>query len=82
MLELFLRWADEHVPHEESMVSTGADDSDIDAISLIPSCVAIYDVNAIASIEIVDSTFSVDFPCLSGVKVSQVRKHVIGGSQG
>lgn len=46
------------------MVGTGADDADIDPIPLIPTGVAINDIDPRPSIEIVDSAFSVDFPYL------------------
>lgn len=79
MFELFSRWSNEHIPHEESMIGTSTDDSDIDAIALVPSGIAIHNVYAVASIEIIDRTFSVDFPCLSSKKSEEVRKHVIEG---
>lgn len=64
MLELFLRWADEHVAHEESMISTGADDPNVDPVSFIPTGEAIDDINSVPGIQIVDRAFSVDFPHL------------------
>lgn len=65
MLELLLRWADEHVAHEKSMISTGADDANIDPVSFIPTSEAIDDINSVPGIQIVDGAFSVDFPHLS-----------------
>ena len=79
MLELFSRGPDEHVPHKQRMIGTSTDDSNIDAVSFVPPCIAIHDVDTIASIEIIDRTFSVDFPCLSSKKSEEVRKHVIEG---
>ena len=46
------------------MISPGADDSNIDAVSLIPSCKAIYNIDSIPGVQIVDSAFSIDFPDL------------------
>jgi len=72
------RWSNEHVPHEQSMVGSSTDDAYADAVTLIPPSVAINNVDAISSIEIVDSTFSVDFPHLEECRVStEVQIHVI-----
>jgi hypothetical protein len=46
------------------MVGTGADNTDIDAVALVPAGKAIDDVDTIASVEIVDSTLAVDSPDL------------------
>ena len=48
--ELFSRWPDEHVTHEESMVGSGTDDSNVDAVPLIPSSKAIDDIDTIPCI--------------------------------
>lgn len=48
------------------MVGSGADDADIDAVSLIPSCEAVDDVDAIPCVQVVDGALSVDFPDLPG----------------
>lgn len=74
MLKLFPLRADEHVAHEQSMVSAGADDTDVDAVTFIPSCVSIDNVDAISGVEVINGTLSVDSPDLqmgkSGEKVS------------
>lgn len=64
MLKLFPRRANEHVPHEEGMVGSGADDPDIDTVTLVPSCEAIDNIDTIPGIQVVDCAFSVDFPDL------------------
>jgi len=46
------------------MVGTGADDSNIDPVSLIPASEAIDNVDSIPGVEIVDGAFSVDSPDL------------------
>ena len=46
------------------MVSSGADNADADAIPLIPTGIAIDDIDAVSGVEVVDSAFSVDFPDL------------------
>lgn len=46
------------------MVSSRAHNADVDAVALIPSCEAIDDIDAIAGVEVVDGTFTVDFPDL------------------
>jgi hypothetical protein len=64
-LQLLASRSDKHVSHEKSMVCTSADDSDIDSVPLVPSCISINDVDSIPCVEVVDGTFSVDFPDLS-----------------
>lgn len=63
-LEFLGRGADKHVAHEESMVGTGADNADIDAVAFIPSSEAVDNVDAISGVEVVDGAFSVDSPHL------------------
>jgi hypothetical protein len=46
------------------MVGTSADDTDVDAVALVPAGKAINDVDTIPSVEIVDCTLSVDSPDL------------------
>jgi hypothetical protein len=59
-----MAWADKHVPHEESMVSTSADDSNVYPIALVPSCETVDDVNAITGVEVVNGTLTVNSPDL------------------
>ena len=65
MGKLFPFRANEHIPHEKGMVSAGADDSNIDSISLIPAGKTIDDIDAISRIQIVNSPFAVDSPDLN-----------------
>ena len=37
------------------MVGTSANDSNIDPVALVPACVAINDIDAVAGVEVVDS---------------------------
>lgn len=75
VLELFAGRADQHVAHEESMVGTRADDTDLDAVLLVPAGVAIDDVDAVAGVEVIDSTFAVDFPDLGkGLMLAEARR--------
>jgi len=67
VLELLTRGADEHVAHEEGMVSTRADDADLDTVLLVPAGIAVDDVDAIAGVEVVDGALAVDLPDLLGV---------------
>lgn len=61
----FLRLGpDEHVPHEQGMVGTSADNADSDPITLVPTSKAINDVDSVSSIQIIDGTFAVDPPNL------------------
>lgn len=64
VLELLTGRADEHVAHEESMVGAGADNTDTDAVLLVPAGVTVDDVDAIPGVEVVDSTLTVDLPDL------------------
>lgn len=67
VLELLLGRADKHVPHEEGMVGTSADNTDADAVSLIPAGETINDIDTVAGVEVVDSTLTVDTPDLLSV---------------
>jgi hypothetical protein len=46
------------------MIGTGADNSDTDAVPLVPAGVAIDDIDAVSGVEVVNSSFSVDLPDL------------------
>jgi hypothetical protein len=46
------------------MISTGADDSNADAVPLIPAGEAIDNVDTVSGIEVVNSSFPVDLPDL------------------
>ena len=63
-LQLFSRWSDEHVPHEQSMVGARTNDTHVDSVFLVPSCIAINNIYSAPGVEVVDSTFTVDFPYL------------------
>lgn len=66
VLELLARRADQHVVHEEGVVGTSANDSDLDAVLWLPAGKAVKDVNVLAGVEVVDGTLTVD---LKGVLV-------------
>jgi hypothetical protein len=46
------------------VIGTGADDSNADAVPLIPAGEAIDNVDTVPGIEVVNSSFSVDLPDL------------------
>ena len=46
------------------MVGSSTDDSNVDSVSLVPASISVDNINAISCIEIIDSSFSVDFPDL------------------
>jgi hypothetical protein len=48
------------------MVGTGTDNTNADAVALVPAGVTIDNIDAVASVEIVDSTLTVDAPNLIG----------------
>ncbi len=64
MLQLFPRWPDEHVAHEERMIGSSTDNSHTDPVSLIPTGISVNDIDSVAGIQIVDRAFSVDPPDL------------------
>jgi len=64
VLKLLWPGPDKHVPHEESMVGTSANNTDVDPVAFIPSCKSINDVNAATGVQVIDGTFSVDSPNL------------------
>ena len=64
VFELFSRWSNEHVPHEQGMVCARADDANIDSESLVPAGVAIDDIYSISCVQVVDSALTVDAPYL------------------
>lgn len=64
ILQLFPCRANEHVAHEQGMVGPRRDDSNIDPVTLIPTSKAIDDIDAVSGVEVVDRTFTIDFPDL------------------
>lgn len=69
VLKLFPRRADQHVAHEESMVGTSADDADAYPVALIPAGETVDNVDAVAGVEVVDGTLTVDAPDLVAMSV-------------
>lgn len=55
------------------MVSSGANHTHIDAVPLIPAGVAIYNVDSISSVEIVDGTLPIYFPDLYTPSAANTR---------
>lgn len=64
VLQLLAAGPDEHVAHEESMVGTSADNTDVDAVALVPAGETIDNVDTVAGVEVVNSTLAVDTPDL------------------
>jgi hypothetical protein len=64
VLQLLTAGPDEHVAHEESMVGTRADNTNVDAVALVPAGETIDNIDTVASVEVVDSTLAVDTPDL------------------
>jgi len=64
VFQLLTAGPDEHVAHEESMVGTSADNTDVDAVALVPASEAIDNIDAVTGVEVVDSTLAVDTPHL------------------
>ena len=70
MFQFFSFRSNEHVPHEQCMVGSRAHDPDVDPVALIPTSESIDDVNAISGVQVIDCSFSVDFPDLLHVRIS------------
>jgi hypothetical protein len=70
VLQLFPRRANEHVAHEQGMVGSRRDDSNVDPVTLIPTSKAIDDIDAVSGVEVVYRTFTIDFPYLLPKEVS------------
>ncbi len=66
VLELLLGRADQHVVHEESVVGTRANDTDLEAVLGVPACETVKDIDVVTGVEVVDGTLTVD---LEGVLV-------------
>lgn len=81
VLEFRLGRTDQHVAHEESMVSASADDTHAYPVALIPSRKAINNIDAVPGVEVVDSTLTVDAPDLQGDSISELS-HVRGFRKG
>ena len=60
VFELCKSGVNEHIMHKESMVGSGADDSDFLAIARVPACVGIDDVDIFTGIEVIDSALSIN----------------------
>ena len=65
VVQFFPRWADEHVSHEQGMVGSGADNSNIDPIAFVPAGITVNHINTVSGVQIINCTFPVDFPHLS-----------------
>lgn len=63
-LEFLGSGTDKHVAHEKSVIGTGADNTDFDAVLGIPTSEGIYDIQTRASVKVVDGTLTVNLPDL------------------
>lgn len=62
--QFFLGGANKHVVHEESMVGSGTNNPDFNTVFRIPAGEAIKDIYVLASIQIINSSFAVNFKCV------------------
>lgn len=46
------------------MIGSGAHDTDIDAVPLVPSSEAVNDVDSVPRVQVIDGTLSIDSPNL------------------
>lgn len=61
-LHLFIGRTNQHVSHEETVVCSCTDDTDFDSVTSIPASIAVKDVDSGTGVEVVDGSFTVDFP--------------------
>jgi hypothetical protein len=64
VLQLFSRWPDQHVAHEEGMIGASAHHTDAYPVALVPAGVSVDDIDAVPGVEVVNGTFAVDPPDL------------------
>lgn len=60
VLQFFFGGADQHVAHEEQVVCTGGNNTDLLAVLGVPAGETIKDIEARTGIEVVDGTLAVD----------------------
>ena len=56
-LKLRIIRPDEHIVHEQSMIGTAGNNSDLDAVFRIPPCKTIGDVESVTNIQVIDCPF-------------------------
>jgi len=56
-LKLRIIRPDEHIVHEQSMIRTAGNNSDLDAVFRIPPCKTIGDVESVTNIQLIDRPF-------------------------
>lgn len=71
VVQLLTGRTDKHVAHEESVVGTGANNPDLDTVTLIPPGITVDDIDAVTGVEVVDSTLTVDPPDLERKGLAQ-----------
>lgn len=60
VFEFFLSRADQHIAHEQNMIGTRRNHTNLFAILWIPTSKAVKDIQTRMRVEIIDGTFSVD----------------------
>ena len=58
--ELLSGRSDQHVVHEQGVVGSGSDDSDLDSVFWVPTRESVEDVDVFSRVQVVDGPFSVD----------------------
>lgn len=71
VLKLLTSRTDQHVAHEQGVVGASANNADADTVALIPTSIAVNDIDAVTGVQVVDSTLTVDAPDLQGCIVSK-----------
>jgi hypothetical protein len=61
------------------MVGTSTNDPDPDSVLLIPSSKAVYNIDTISGVEVVDGTFTVDSPNLTTNTLATLIQLLING---
>src|SRR5690606_14044739 len=81
VLELLARRPDEHVAHEQGVVGARTDHAHADPVLLIPSRIAVDDIDAIPRVEVVDGSLAVDSPHLESRASVSVGQALSGRKQ-
>ena len=81
VLKLLSRWADQHVAHKEGVVGASADNTNAYPVAFVPSCETVDNVDALAGIEVVNGTLTVDAPDLRTDVSKMLDAHVMAPSR-
>lgn len=82
VFELLGSWSDQHVVHEQGVVGSRCDDSDLDSVLGIPTGETVKDVDVFTGIQVIDGSFTVDLESVlvhGDVNTTRPPDVVLGG---